>query len=279
MSFPKFIPVTAAEAVERAKKIAAGFSKYILGAGGRNPQAEKPFTSKNGAEGSDCIGFVLWCLGLDRLQPDYPFYEGWINTDSMLMDVDGDQKYFEEVDFPFPGCVVVYPSIWKDGKMIRMGHIGLVVEAPKTWPTHEQWKHFTPKERLVWMKQVTIIDCAAAATRRLTGRAVGKRTAEIWAKDGRFVAYKNQAPEVKETPVDVMMASPKLGYRWLKATNPMMRGQDVVELQKIIGTVADGIFGARTVTALAEWQLKHGLTPDGVAGPETMASLGAIVAR
>lgn len=276
MSFPKFIPVTAAEAVERAKKIAAGLSKYILGAGGRNPQAEKPFTSKNGAEGSDCIGFVLWCLGLDRLQPDYPFYEGWINTDSMLMDVDGDQKYFEGIDFPYPGCAVVYPSIWKDGKMVRMGHIGLVVAVPSTWPTHEEWKTLTQKQRSAWMKQVMIIDCAAAATRRLTGRAVGKRTAEIWAKDGRFVAYKRQAPEAKETPVEVMMASPKLGSRWLKATNPMMRGQDVVELQKRIGMVPDGIFGPRTVIAVSDWQLKNGLRPDGVVGPATLAKLGIV---
>lgn len=220
MTYLKTIPLTAQEAITRAKKISLETSKYILGAGGRNPQADKPFTLKNGALGSDCIGFVLWCWGLDRYQPidgkdlEYPFYEGWINTDSMLMDVKGKHIYFEETSEPFPGCAVVYPSIWKNGKMIRMGHIGLVVAVPENWP--KNWKALSPQERKAWCKKVTVIDCAGAASRKLTGKAVGARTAEIWAQDGTFVRYKNQAPEERVAPAEEIVDPPKLVQHWLK---------------------------------------------------------------
>lgn len=277
MSYPTSIPVSALEAVERAKRIAASYSKYILGAGGRNPQAETPFTSKNGALGSDCIGFVLWCWGLDRLQSDYPFYEGWINTDSMLMDVAKDKTRFEEIFRPYPGCCVVYKSKWSNGKMIRMGHIGLVVAAPENWP--HNWKSLPLKERLAWCKKVTVIDCAAAASRKLVSRAVGTRTAEIWAEDGSFVRYKNQAaPSVQDThtPEEIMI-SPKLGSRWLKLYKPLMRGQDVIELQKLLGITTDGIFGMETESFVRQFQRKNGLFEDGVVGPATLAKLGVIV--
>lgn len=267
----KKVPVTAHEAVERAKRTALGLAKYILGAGGRNPEADNPFTSKNGALGSDCIGFVLWCLGLDRLQPDYPFYGGWINTDSMLMDVDEHQTRFKEIDRPVPGCCVVYPSIWKDGKMVRMGHIGLVVDVPAEWPA---WK-LSAAERKVWMKKVTVIDCAAAASRKLLSKAVGKRTAEIWAKDGRFVSYKDQAeehPNTEHAPEEIM-TTPRLGYRWLKLTTPKMRGQDVVDLQKLLMLSQDGIFGFITEVFVKQFQRKHGLFEDGIVGPETLKKI------
>lgn len=272
MTYTRYISVTAQEAIERAKRIASGSSKYILGAGGRNPQADTPFTSKNGVSGSDCIGFVLWCLGLDRLQPDYPFYEGWINTDSMILDVEDQQTRFKEAPKPFPGCAVVYPSIWKDGKMARMGHIGLVVEVPANFPS--DWKHLSLADRKYWMDRVTVIDCAAAIARKLTGKAVGKRSAKIWATDGMFVAYKHQAPELERVPQpDEIMTSPKLGYRLLKLTNPFMRGQDVLELQRRLGITMDGAFGPETESFVRKFQLKNKLLDDGIVGPATLLRL------
>lgn len=184
------IPVTASQAVERAYLIAKDKARYVLGAGGRNPAAPNPFTVRDGKLGSDCIGYVFWCWGLDRFQPDYPFYGGWINTDSLLMDVKKDETYFSECH-PFVGCAVVYGSIWKKGKMVRMGHIGLVVDVPKDFPSN--WKDLPLVERKAWMRKVKVLDCAAAASRRLLGKAVAARTAEIWALDGSFVRYKGQA--------------------------------------------------------------------------------------
>ncbi len=59
----------------------------------------------------------------------------------------------------------------------------------------------------------------------------------------------------------------------------MMRGDDVAELQLMLGSLGfdagwiDGIFGADTESAVAEFQRNAGLPVDGVADPETCSSL------
>ncbi len=51
------------------------------------------------------------------------------------------------------------------------------------------------------------------------------------------------------------------------------KGSEVAKLQRALGISADGDFGPGTATALKQWQAKHGLTADGVAGPKTLAKL------
>ena len=50
-------------------------------------------------------------------------------------------------------------------------------------------------------------------------------------------------------------------------------GPLVQKLQAALGLATDGSFGPGTETALKAWQSKNGLTPDGVAGPKTLAKL------
>jgi len=45
-------------------------------------------------------------------------------------------------------------------------------------------------------------------------------------------------------------------------------------IQKKIGCYPDGIWGKLTTEALKQWQREHGLTPDGIAGPATLARMG-----
>lgn len=52
------------------------------------------------------------------------------------------------------------------------------------------------------------------------------------------------------------------------------KGNDVKEMQKIIGTTADGIFGKNTLAKLKKWQTNHGLKADGVVGKNTAHSFG-----
>ena len=74
---------------------------YILGAGGRDPKASTPLTKRNGAVGSDCVGFTSWALGHDRFQPEsFPYYDGWINTDSLIMDANGERSWYEPIARP-----------------------------------------------------------------------------------------------------------------------------------------------------------------------------------
>ena len=52
------------------------------------------------------------------------------------------------------------------------------------------------------------------------------------------------------------------------------RGPEVKEWQKVIGTPADGIFGAGTEKLTIEWQKKNGLVADGIVGPATWEAAG-----
>jgi putative chitinase len=50
-------------------------------------------------------------------------------------------------------------------------------------------------------------------------------------------------------------------------------GQDVKRMQTALRIPSDGQFGPGTEAALKKWQSANGLTPDGVAGPKTLAKL------
>lgn len=53
------------------------------------------------------------------------------------------------------------------------------------------------------------------------------------------------------------------------------QGDEVKNLQMRLGITSDGIFGLKTEEALKEWQQKHGIIPDGVAGPAIIHRLSS----
>jgi N-acetylmuramoyl-L-alanine amidase len=71
----------------------------------------------------------------------------------------------------------------------------------------------------------------------------------------------------------------RLGDRMLYLRQPMLRGDDVTELQQRLNALGfdagreDGILGPETETAIRQFQRNAGLTHDGVFGPETEKSL------
>ena len=52
------------------------------------------------------------------------------------------------------------------------------------------------------------------------------------------------------------------------------KGAVVKQIQKKVGCYPDGIWGRLTTEAVMNWQREHGLTPDGIAGPRTLAAMG-----
>ena len=70
-----------------------------------------------------------------------------------------------------------------------------------------------------------------------------------------------------------------LGDRFLFRRTPMLRGDDVAELQQRLSALGfdagrvDGIFGDLTSTALGEFQRNAGLPVDGLAGADTVSAL------
>ncbi|HLG92517.1 MAG TPA: peptidoglycan-binding protein [Acidimicrobiales bacterium] len=71
----------------------------------------------------------------------------------------------------------------------------------------------------------------------------------------------------------------RLGDRLLYRKVPMLRGDDVAELQRRLASLGfdpgriDGIFGDTTARALADFQRNAGLTVDGIFGRATLAEL------
>jgi N-acetylmuramoyl-L-alanine amidase len=71
----------------------------------------------------------------------------------------------------------------------------------------------------------------------------------------------------------------RLGDRLLYLRSPLLRGDDVADLQRRLGALGfdagrvDGLLGSRTASALAEFQRNCGLTVDGICGPATVAAL------
>jgi hypothetical protein len=129
--------------------------------GGDNPFAEMCGSPSFGDRTytADCIGMVLWALGIDRMQPGFSGYAGeWLNCPSILRDADHGSVYFEPVDIAaaLPGDALVTDE-----------HIGLIVRAA----TEEQ--------------SPLVIDCSPRH-----GWKTGVNTGEPWAPDCRAVRYK-----------------------------------------------------------------------------------------
>ena len=80
-------------------------------------------------------------------------------------------------------------------------------------------------------------------------------------------------------------ASWSIGDRNLYLSQPMLRGDDVAEVQLRLGSMGfdagrvDGIFGPNTANAVEEFQLNSGLVADAVCGAATTAALVRMSAR
>lgn len=74
----------------------------------------------------------------------------------------------------------------------------------------------------------------------------------------------------------------RLGDRILFMRRPMLRGEDVAELQARLNTLGfdsgkvDGIFGPDTERAVMEFQGNRGLAEDGKVGPEVVTEIGLV---
>jgi N-acetylmuramoyl-L-alanine amidase len=83
----------------------------------------------------------------------------------------------------------------------------------------------------------------------------------------------------RQTWSSLVEAGYGLGDRLLYHRTPMLRGDDVLELQAKLNALGfdagrgDGIFGPHTAEALREFQRNVAAVPDGICGPESIAAL------
>jgi N-acetylmuramoyl-L-alanine amidase len=83
----------------------------------------------------------------------------------------------------------------------------------------------------------------------------------------------------RETWAALVESGFSLGDRLLYFRRPMLRGDDVAELQRRLNALGfdagreDGIFGEDTAGALTDFERNAGLAVDGICGPATLAAL------
>jgi N-acetylmuramoyl-L-alanine amidase len=89
----------------------------------------------------------------------------------------------------------------------------------------------------------------------------------------------------KQTWAALVEAGYTLGDRMLYRHAPLLRGDDVVDLQRRLSALGfdagklDGIFGHQTERALLDFQRNAGLTVDAICGPATIRALGHLGQR
>ena len=64
--------------------------------------------------------------------------------------------------------------------------------------------------------------------------------------------------------------------RMLRLIRPMMRGEDVTQVQEKVGALTDGVYGPETERSVMAFQRRNNLTVDGIVGPLTWKALDAI---
>jgi hypothetical protein len=153
--------------------------------GGKDPNADHPATWAPdwGVWCCDCVGFTSWCLGFDRFQKGkFEPYGGWINTDSMIQHAEGKGKngnvtWFEKIDAPEPGCLLVTRSKYKDGKRVKVGHVGLCVSILGSSAVEWSGRY----------EDVMVIDCSSSASKQKK-MAITVKTGRLW-RSGVFLRY------------------------------------------------------------------------------------------
>lgn len=132
-------------------------------------------------------------------------------------------------------------------------------------------------------------DYVIHAAGRKQGVIKEKFRSSYWHKVGIPSYFKDEitlasgAQPSVETPITPPIDSGAFSgfYRVLKLTKPMMKGEDVKQLQTLltkagIAIEVDGVFGKITQDAVMEYQDNMNLEVDGKAGKLTISSLGGI---
>lgn len=159
---------TVAQRLQWAQKFDGVDCHYGLGAGGKTPE-DKPWEVRNGLRYCECAAWAAFVCG--RAKYGEADWSGWFETTRLVTDAQGKRRLVRPCK-PAPGCLVVYPDRYKDGKVVKQGHVGLVVAV--------EWKGQT-------LKSLQVSDCASSAP---AGKAIGTRDgAKFLRNNAIFVCF------------------------------------------------------------------------------------------
>jgi hypothetical protein len=163
-------PTTRAQACENFLRY-VGQGIYRMG-GGADVFAPAPF--RNGFV--DCSALTAWCTGHSRAQPFAS-----LNTDGVLRDCRNGQRVYRFVgadEAVEPGDLLTKGGIFEDGRRVKAGHTGGVVEI---LPGFERGSRVKDRE---WWRYVRVVHSVGPNGKNPTvkiGNAIS------WAESGYFV--------------------------------------------------------------------------------------------
>lgn len=161
----KILSLQQSDIVKRANLALNWAIKYHLEYpnGGTDPEAPDCSALLDKQKVADCVGFAAWCAGFDRLNPKFPLYDGYINTDSMIEEATTRGNWFNVHDDPAEGDFIVAASYRPKLTPWRriIGHIGVITQ--------------------VAGDHLDVVHCSPSNYTYTTGRsAIEKTTDAIW---------------------------------------------------------------------------------------------------
>lgn len=116
----------------------------------------------------DCSGMTAAAYGYKRDDKSVlgPTDGSYHYTNSIVADALDNQDFYIPLAQPEIGCFVVYPGIAKNGKRIRIGHIGIVTEVPDKWTGD--------------FATLKVVHCSSGNYKK-TGDAIQETSGALWA--------------------------------------------------------------------------------------------------
>ena len=181
---------------------------YRMGGGKITPVGSD---CRDESKSADCSAFICWVLGFRKWQAESIWYmnelnDGWYSTDGMWLDARRSFGFFEELAFPLPGAIVVYPA--HRGRMglpstpgPKVGHVGIVTEVSRRPNTRAGRAGLLDDVEYVPTAAKKVVHCSGGNFRGW-GDAIRETDAAVW-KRRRSTIYAWPSSVRPDVPVNL----------------------------------------------------------------------------
>lgn len=189
-----------------------------------------------------------------------------------------------------PGDLPPFPAGWQAASPVTSAMVTRAFQLlPELWAkgagtwraerTGAQWVVYQAQQMGVKRGVVAFTPRLAPAVKPAgaPARPAPARPAQAAPQGGGVVPVSSSPGQPR--PAAAPAAAPASRFPTLRLTSPYTRGPSVVWLQQQLKISADGVFGPGSQKAVIAFQLRNGLTADGVVGPLTWAKLGGGAAQ
>lgn len=183
------------ELTARARSQLGLATVYRLGGGKTTPWGND---CRDEERSCDCSAFATWVYKLPKFQASEIWYllelnGGWLNTDGMWLDAQRPFGFFERLEAPLPGALIVYPAhrgaALPEPPGPKVGHCGIVLSVSrKTTGRDKDTPWEWDRRRIARTIPETVIHCSAGndrgwgdAIRETDANVFNRRSSTIFA--------------------------------------------------------------------------------------------------